>query len=403
MIQFESIDSPLNINLCSFSTLLSHDPLSVSVGFSIIGGLITCKLVPEFKESFIKAKLTGKDLAKDDKEPPIPECMGVICATVYLVCMFFFIPFPFMEWFSGKGKISQSEEFHAPTFPHHKLGEFLAAMLSLQSMTFLGFADDIFDISGTDTSALYIWTNYRFRFLYYVYMSMMAIFCTNSINILAGINGVEIGQSLVIACSIAINDFLFLNDADPAVEAHLFSLYFILPFIGVSFGLIIYNWYPSEVFVGDTYCYFAGMTFAVVGILSHFSKTVLLFFIPQIFNFIYSCPQLFRLVDCPRHRLPRFNPSENKLEYSRVKIQKPLKKPASFVLDLFELLRLVKVDKGETSIEVNNFTLMNLLLLKIGPLHERTLAILVVVIQILASCLSFYIRYHLVHFFYEVI
>lgn len=135
---------------------------------------------------------------------------------------------------------------------------------------------------------------------------MMAIFCTNSINILAGINGVEIGQSLVIACSIAINDFLFLNDADPAVEAHLFSLYFILPFIGVSFGLIIYNWYPSEVFVGDTYCYFAGMTFAVVGILSHFSKTVLLFFIPQIFNFIYSCPQLFRLVDCPRHRLPRY-------------------------------------------------------------------------------------------------
>ena len=25
--------------------------------------------------------------------------------------------------------------------------------------------------------------------------------------------------------------------------------------------------YPSEVFVGDTYCYFAGMTFAVVAIL----------------------------------------------------------------------------------------------------------------------------------------
>jgi len=137
-------------------------------------------------------------------------------------------------------------------------------------------------------------------------MGMIAIFCTNSINILAGINGVEIGQSLIIACSIAINDLLFLNDADPAVEAHLFSLYFILPFIGVSFGLMIHNWYPSRVFVGDTYCYFAGMTFAVVGILAHFSKTMLLFFVPQIFNFIYSCPQLFRLIDCPRHRLPKY-------------------------------------------------------------------------------------------------
>ena len=63
--------------------------------------------------------------------------------------------------------------------------------------------------------------------------------------------------------------------------------------------------YPSRVFVGDTYCYFAGMTFAVTAILCHFSKTMLLFFIPQIFNFIYSVPQLFGIIPCPRHRLPK--------------------------------------------------------------------------------------------------
>ena len=51
-----------------------------------------------------------------------------------------------------------------------------------------------------------------------------------------------------------------------------------------------HNAFPSKVFVGDTYCYFAGMTFAVVGILGHFSKTMLLFFIPQIFNFVLSIP-----------------------------------------------------------------------------------------------------------------
>ncbi|MEQ2171052.1 hypothetical protein GOODEAATRI_006703 [Goodea atripinnis] len=84
-------------------------------------------------------------------------------------------------------------------------------------------------------------------------MGMLAVFCTNAINILAGINGIE---------------------------------------------------YPSSVFVGDTFCYFAGMTFAVVGILGHFSKTMLLFFIPQVVNFIYSLPQLFHIIPCPRHRLP---------------------------------------------------------------------------------------------------
>ncbi len=66
--------------------------------------------------------------------------------------------------------------------------------------------------------------------------------------------------------------------------------------------------YPSRVFVGDTFTYFAGMTIAVAGILGHFSETLLLFLIPQIFNFVYSLPQLFKIVPCPRHRLPVFDP-----------------------------------------------------------------------------------------------
>lgn len=72
-------------------------------------------------------------------------------------------------------------------------------------------------------------------------------------------------------------------------------------------SLFVFRRYPSAVFVGDTFCYFAGMTFAVVGILGHFSKTMLLFFIPQVINFIYSVPQLFHIVPCPRHRLPRWH------------------------------------------------------------------------------------------------
>ena len=38
---------------------------------------------------------------------------------------------------------------------------------------------------------------------YYLFMVALVIFCTNAINIIAGINGVEVGQSLVIAISIA--------------------------------------------------------------------------------------------------------------------------------------------------------------------------------------------------------
>ena len=65
------------------------------------------------------------------------------------------------------------------------------------------------------------------------------------------------------------------------------------------------NRYPARAFPGDTFCYFTGMAFSAVAIQGHFSKTLILFFLPQIFNFVLSCPQLFHLVDCPRHRLPR--------------------------------------------------------------------------------------------------
>jgi len=78
-------------------------------------------------------------------------------------------------------------------------------------------------------------------------MGMMAVFCTNSINILAGINGVEVGQSLVIAISIAANDVLFLNALDQT-ETHLFSLFFLIPFIGVTIGLMAHNWSVLSVY-----------------------------------------------------------------------------------------------------------------------------------------------------------
>lgn len=76
--------------------------------------------------------------------------------------------------------------------------------------------------------------------LYYVYMGMLAVFCTNAINILAGINGLETGQSLVIAISIFIFNLIELSG--DCAKAHLFSLHFIMPFIAVTLALLKYNW-----------------------------------------------------------------------------------------------------------------------------------------------------------------
>jgi len=44
--------------------------------------------------------------------------------------------------------------------------------------------------------------------LYYIYMGNIAIFCTNAINIYAGINGIEVGQSFIIGCFIVIHNII---------------------------------------------------------------------------------------------------------------------------------------------------------------------------------------------------
>jgi UDP-N-acetylglucosamine--dolichyl-phosphate N-acetylglucosaminephosphotransferase len=235
--------------------------------------------------------------------------------------------------------------------------------------------------------------------LYYVYMAAVAIFCPNSINILAGINGIEVSQSLVIAFLLVLNDSLYLLAPypHPATDSHLFSLYMLLPFIGVSLALWWHNWYPARVFVGDTYCYFAGMVFAVVGILGHFSKTLLLLFIPQIFNFVYSAPQLFRIVPCPRHRLPRFNARTGLLEPSVTEWQYPPKPVIAVAMKVLDKLKLVRVttNKEGQIVESSNLTILNLWLVWFGPKREDRLAMEILAMQVACGLMGLFVRHRL--------
>ena len=97
-------------------------------------------------------------------------------------------------------------------------------------------------------------TNIELSIFYYVYMAMLAIFCTNAINILAGINGLEVGQSVIIAISIMIFNFAQLDGI--LGDKHRFSLYFLCPYVATSLPLLWHNWYPANIFPGDTFCYF---------------------------------------------------------------------------------------------------------------------------------------------------
>ena len=83
--------------------------------------------------------------------------------------------------------------------------------------------------------------------LYLIYMGMLAVFCTNAINIYAGINGLEVGQSYVMGCAVLLHNFIEIRMGTYA-ENHLFSAMIMLSFISVSLGLLKHNWYPASVF-----------------------------------------------------------------------------------------------------------------------------------------------------------
>ena len=167
---------------------------------SLLGYFTTTKMIPSIKDYLLKAKIFGKDINKKgtpagDKE--VPEALGIVCAFVFMI-----VSFSSVLVF----KLSYSEV--------HLIEKF-AALVSIVFSVLLGFVDDILNIPwrykliiplfgilpvlvayNGSTFVLvpsilreYFGNVVDLGFLYYIYMAMLGIFATNSINIYAGING----------------------------------------------------------------------------------------------------------------------------------------------------------------------------------------------------------------------
>jgi UDP-N-acetylglucosamine--dolichyl-phosphate N-acetylglucosaminephosphotransferase len=104
-------------------------------------------------------------------------------------------------------------------FTQERLIEYNAGLLAICMVVLLGFVDDVVDLKWrhkliVPTAAslpllvaykglTYVVVPHMLRpilgnyfnlgIIYYIYMGNIAIFCTNAINIYAGINGIEVG------------------------------------------------------------------------------------------------------------------------------------------------------------------------------------------------------------------
>ena len=99
-------------------------------------------------------------------------------------------------------------------------------------------------------------------------------------NFLAGINGLEASQGILILSSLGLATWLSGN-------AWLSMICIIMVFCLAAF--YIYNKYPSEVFPGDILTYSIGATIASVAILGNVEKIAVFFFIPYILETFLKC------------------------------------------------------------------------------------------------------------------
>ncbi|EGG19186.1 hypothetical protein DFA_02434 [Cavenderia fasciculata] len=275
---------PPSVMLAILPSLQLQSIIIQNAIFSLCAGIMAYRLIPSIAYLTSEAGLTGMDLNKkgDPKfsGKKIPESLGIATSVVYLLCV---ILFQLFQWFSFPEAI--------------QLSEYNAALTSICFMILLGFGDDVLNLrwryklvlpmfaslpllvayaGGTSVVVphvtfpvdlrFYLGNTFDLGIFYRIYLLMLAIFCTNSINILAGINGLEVGQSIVISTAIIVHNLVELRLHHQALVAgtaltlaspHLLSLVLMVPFFFTTVALLIFNWYPSRVFVGDTFTYFA--------------------------------------------------------------------------------------------------------------------------------------------------
>lgn len=72
------------------------EPLIASLALSGVAFSASYAMIRWLGPTFIKAGLKGVDMSKHHKKE-LPECMGAVCAIVYLLIVIVFIPFPFYK------------------------------------------------------------------------------------------------------------------------------------------------------------------------------------------------------------------------------------------------------------------------------------------------------------------
>ena len=275
-------------NLLTNSLVSSFfDSLFVDLDELILAGLIlllsfflTLFLTKRWIRSANKAKLLGKDMNKHES-PLIPRSGGLVVALVICFSLLIYI---FFKTFSLLGS------------PSLHVVEAFAISATVLLAGFIGFIDDVLGwkeglsqlqkvlltvpialpltVINVDQSVILLpfLGNVDLGLLYPLLVVPLGVIgSTNGFNLLAGYNGLEASMGLVI---FAVFGFTGLIVGRLWIALIAFVVYACL------LAFLAFNWYPANVFPGNSFTYAIGALIATLAILGNMERIAVWLFIP---------------------------------------------------------------------------------------------------------------------------
>ncbi len=249
----------------------------VGVVAFLVALVSTMILIPKLRA----AGIVGKDLHKPG-QPEVPEMGGVAL----------------VAGFTAGVLLAIGLEAFIPSILPVDFVSLLGGLATVLLVALVGILDDLLGLrqavkallpavgalplvairAGHTTLTIPFLGRVNFGLAYTLFLVPLGITgAANAVNMLAGFNGVELGMGLVALGAMAA---IALK-----VQATT-ALVLVLSGIGGAFGLLLFNWYPAKIFVGDVGTLSLGAILAVACILGDFEAAGLIVIVPYALDFL---------------------------------------------------------------------------------------------------------------------
>ena len=237
----------------------------------------TLVLIPRLRA----AGITGKDLHKPG-QPEIPEMGGLA----------------FVAGFTLGVLLAIALEAFIPTVLPVDFLALLAVLSTVLLTALVGILDDLLGMHqavkaflpvlaalplvairvGHTTLSIPLIGQVNFGLAYSLALVPLGVTgAANAVNMLAGFNGVELGMGLVAMGGLAAVAWKL---GEPTALALL------LAGMGAAFGVLLFNWYPARIFVGDVGTLSVGAILAASCIVGNFEAAGLIVIFPYALDFV---------------------------------------------------------------------------------------------------------------------